>query len=133
MPRGQFFRSELGLDQETTYFFRDLYHQYKSDASLVSLKMDSLRQVMIQQLNESRPDTIALSEISTQIGLLHKELKDLTINYFLAMKEKCNPEQEQKLNAIFQSLLNDQGNIQMPKSHRMKGQGKMRKQYNNNF
>ncbi|MEA3445092.1 MAG: periplasmic heavy metal sensor [Bacteroidota bacterium] len=126
MPRGQFFKYKLDLDHEQTYIFRDLYHQYKNDAGEVSCKMDSLRKDMIFEMATDNPDSLALGEIAAAIGDLHKQLKELTIGYFLEMKKICNPEQEIGLHEIFNSLLNEQGDVRMPNPRGQRGLGRQR-------
>ncbi len=117
MPRGRFFKDKLDLNQEQTFIFRDLYHQYKRDASDISDKMKLIRKNMIDELTRENPDTISLNKISVSIGVLHTELKNLTIDYFIDMKNNCTTEQELKLTEIFNSLLNEQSDVRMPNNN----------------
>ncbi len=132
MPRGQFFNHKLNLDQEQTYIFRDLFHQYKIDAGKISGLMDKHRKEMIDELISENPDSLALDRISGNIGVLHKQLKELTINYFLDMKRNCDPEQEQKLHDIFNSLLNEQADVRMPNRQGLRGFGRKWKEKHEN-
>ncbi len=136
MPRGQFFKSELGLDREQTFLFRDLYHQYKEDASRISIEMEILRKEMIDELIVKNPDSLLLQEVAINIGDLHKQLKELTFSYFLKMKNNCTPEQEIKLHEIFNSLLTKQGDVLLPigqgQGQRRLGRNKMNHQNSNN-
>jgi len=124
MPRGQFFKIKLGLDQEQTHIFRDLYHQYKSDAGQISQQMEILRKELVDELVIEKPDSASLENIATNIGNLHKQLKELTVAYFLEMKKNCSPEQADKLHEIFHSLLNEQGDVRMPNSQGQHGRGR---------
>lgn len=127
MPRGQFFKTKLGLNQEQTHIFRDLYHQFKRDAGQISQQMEILRKEMVDELVVENPDTLLLSNVAARIGNLHKQLKELTISYFLEMKKNCEPEQEEKLHQIFNSLLNEQGDVLMPNTQGQHQFGRNRK------
>lgn len=126
MPRGQFFKSKLDLDQEQTHIFRDLYHQYKEDARQITSRMDNLRRVMVDELTDDSPDSTALQNVAAGIGNLHQQLKQLTIAYFLEMKKNCTPKQAEKLHEIFNSLLNEQGDLRMPNSQGQRRYGRNR-------
>lgn len=133
MRRGQFFKQKLDLSTDQTFIFRDLHHEYKADASLICLKIDDTRKEMINELSLEKSDSLKLNVIANNIGDLHTQLKGLTINYFLDMKKNCNNEQKEELYKVFNSLLNEQGDVRMPMSQQERGFGYNRNnRFNNN-
>ena len=53
-----------------------------------------------------------------EIGNLHTELKQLTYNYYLEMKNICSDEQKKKLLMIFKTMTNQGSKMIMPNRNR---------------
>jgi len=121
--RTRFFREQLNLNQDQMEPFRKLNREYNWDARQISLKLQSLRIEMVTQLGEKNPDKIALDSISKNIGELHSELKNVTIAYYLDMKNICSEDQQEKLNEIFMSMLKTKEDISLPQPRGRRNRG----------
>ncbi|MCF6167247.1 hypothetical protein [Lutibacter sp.] len=117
---GRFFRKELNLSFKQHRKFQNIRHQYHQDSDEIIKKMDSIRTQIIVELGKEKSDTIILNNLSKDLGNLHTELKNLSIRYYLNMKEVCNEKQKVKLFKIFKSMVNTEGNISMPKEKNYK-------------
>jgi Spy/CpxP family protein refolding chaperone len=103
---GHFFREELNLSPEQHLRFRELRREFHMKADDLTFDMKLLRNEMITELAMEHPDSLVLQEIAEKIGNNHTRLKELTIDYYLGMKEVCTPEQEEKLFEIFDVIIN---------------------------
>ena len=113
--RTRFFREQLNLDAEQLTQFRELNRNYNKTAWQISHQLEVLRREMVQELGRENSNKKVLQSISSQIGELHSELKDKTIDYYLGMKRVCNEEQRNKLNEIFISMLKKNEDVSLPK------------------
>lgn len=118
---GRFFREELNLTPEQHMQFRDLRRNFHMQANDLTYKMQIKRNEMITELAKEEPDIAKLKQIARDIGDMHTELKELTMEYYLGMKEVCTPEQEEKLYRIFEVLINRDGGMPMPGRGRGRG------------
>ncbi len=113
--RTRFFREQLNLDAEQLTQFRELNRSYNKTAWQISHQLEVLRREMVQELGRENSNKKVLKSISSEIGELHSELKDKTIDYYLGMKSVCNEEQRNKLNEIFISMLKKNEDVSLPK------------------
>lgn len=118
--RARFFREQLNLSREQVNSFRDLNRDFNRTAWNINHELQALRLEMVQELGAENPNREKLDSISSEIGLLHEELKNETITYYLAMREVCDEEQQQKLNEIFLSMLQQNEDIELPRRGRMR-------------
>lgn len=116
--RTKFFNEQLGLNQDQLIIFRELNRNFNRSARGITFEMESLRIQMVQELGKESSNKEKLDSISGNIGKLHTELKNITINYYLGMKEVCNEDQKVKLNEIFMSLLKTKEEISLPRQGR---------------
>lgn len=116
--RTRFFRDQLNLDRQQVEHFRLLNRNFNRIAWNIKHQLSVLRIQMIDELKAENPDEDKLNEISTQIGALHKELKDETINYYLGMKNVSDIGQQAKLYEIFMSVLEENEDVQLPQRGR---------------
>lgn len=112
--RTRFFREQLNLQPEQVNSFRELNRNYNRSARLISDQLTNLRIDMVEEMGKADVDTTKLYAISTEIGALHKNLKDLTVNYYLDMKEVCNTQQQEKLKEIFLSMTKSKEDLSLP-------------------
>ena len=87
---GRFFREALNLSNKQHRAFQNIRHQYHENSDIIIEKMDKNRNDLLTALGAEKSDTIILKKLSKDIGSLHTELKNLTIQYYLDMKEVCN-------------------------------------------
>jgi len=113
--RTRFFREQLNLDAEQLNSFRELNRNYNKTAWQITHQLEMLRRNLVQELGKENSNKKALQSISNQIGELHTELKNKTIDYYLGMKEVCNKDQQKILNEIFISMLKKNEDVSLPK------------------
>ena len=82
--------------------------------------METNRNDLLTELGKEKSDTIILNILSKDLGYLHTELKNLTIQYYLGMKEVCNEKQKVKLFQTFKAMINSNDNITMPEEKNYK-------------
>lgn len=112
--RTRFFREHLNLEPQQVELFRDLNRNFNRDAWQITNQLERLRIDMVREMGKENPDTKKLASISREIGELHTHLKKETIAYYLAMKAHCSPEQQQKLNELFISVLHKNEDVRLP-------------------
>jgi len=113
--RTRFFRDELNLTTEQLEQFRDMNRNFNRTARNIEMNLVELRKNMIDELGSTNPDNTKLDQLATEIGDNHRELKQLTNTFYLNMKKICTSEQQVKLYQIFQSMLNKESQINLPR------------------
>ncbi len=107
---GRFFRQQLNLTHKQHIQFRKFRQQFHKKANVVTDELQLKRNEFMDELGKDSSDTDKLHQLSLEIGALHAELKHLTFEYYLQMKNICNKEQQEKLHTIFQSMMNPADN-----------------------
>lgn len=120
IQRTSYFADKLGLDMDQQDQFRELNQGFNRQANRIKADMDFSRQELINELGKSEPDELILSNLAKDVGILHTELKMITIDFFLGIKKICNPEQSEELLELFQNLIQ---NDQTPGGRRGEGRG----------
>ena len=121
--RTRFFREQLNLRQDQIDIFRDLNREYNRSARRISYRLEEFRTEMVEEMGKKDPSQDDLDSISENIGELHSELKKVTIQYYLDMKEVCDIGQQEKLNDIFMSMSKSKEDVSLPQRGR-KGWGR---------
>lgn len=121
---GRSFRDALELDAGQMERFRVINQQFREEGHRTSTNLHRLRQEMLANLSGTLPDTSFLNQLSDSVGLQHAKLKRDTYRYYLAIHAICNPEQQEKLNLLFESAFNADHPVGNPESKR--GLGKRR-------
>lgn len=116
--RTRFFREQLNLDLQQVDVFRELNRDFNRTAWQFNHRLERLRIEMVNELGRETPDEKRLMNISGEIGNLHTQLKEVTIEYYLAMKEVCDDEQQKKLNELFISVLQKNEDVRLPQGGR---------------
>ena len=106
---GRFMRQNVGFDSQQMNAFRTAKHDFQPVANSIVFKIDSLKNEMFDELNKTKTDTAKLEILSTQIGLLHAELKMNTDRFYLNIKSVCKPDQFIKLKKVFTPLFCTEG------------------------
>ena len=120
--RTRFFREQLNLRPDQMDIFRDLNRNYNREARQISFQLESLRIEMVREMGTENPNQETLGNITNDIGKLHTALKELTIKYYLDMKEVCDENQQQKLNEIFVSMSKTNEDVSLPqRGRRLRG------------
>lgn len=113
--RTRFFRDELNLNNDQLNQFRDINRTFNRTARGIELNLAQLREDLIKELGVQNPDSTRLNLIATEVGNNHRELKQVTTTFYLNMKKICTAEQQAKLHEIFQSMLNKDTQVNLPR------------------
>ena len=113
--RTRFFRDELNLDDDQIDQFRTINRTFNRTARGIEMNLAQLREDLINELGTQNPDSARLNQLADEIGDNHKELKKVTTTFYLDMKTICTTEQQAKLNQIFQSMLNKDSHVNLPR------------------
>ena len=113
--RTRFFRDQLNLSIDQVDEFRELNRNYNRNARRVSDQLENLRIQMVEEMSKDEPSETLLDEISKNIGELHAELKHLTIDYYLGMKQVCDTTQQEKLEEIFLTVSKSKEDVELPR------------------
>lgn len=113
--RTRFFRDELNLDAGQIDQFREINRTFNRTARGIEMNLAQLRENLINELGAQNPDSTQLARIASEIGENHRELKQVTTTFYLNMKKLCTAEQQAKLHEIFQSMLNKESQVNLPR------------------
>ena len=119
--RTRFFRDELGLDAAQLDRFREINRTFNRSAKNIETELAQTRQELIRELGEQQSDSSKLNSLANQVGENHQQLKLVTIDFYLNMKQICSPEQKEKLNRIFQEMLNSENQVNLPQQGNGRG------------
>ncbi|HOZ69482.1 MAG TPA: hypothetical protein PLU11_14280 [Chitinophagaceae bacterium] len=112
---GRFFRQEMGFNTQQMDVFRELNQAFRPASMEITFLIDSLKEVMYNQLTQAKSDSLQLQQLSEEIGALHSQLKKETVLFYIRLKEICTPDQQKQLAEVFKPLfitehLTDHGN-----------------------
>ncbi len=113
--RTRFFRDELNLDADQIDQFREINRTFNRTARNIEANLAQLRENLIKELGTQNPDSSRLDQMAQEVGNNHRELKQVTTTFYLDMKKICTAEQQAKLHEIFQSMLNKDNQINLPR------------------
>lgn len=113
--RTRFFRDQLNLNAEQLNQFRDINRTFNRTARGIEMNLAQLREDLIKELGSQNPDSTRLSQMAIEVGDNHRELKHVTTAFYLSMRKICTEEQQAKLHEIFQSMLNKDNQVNLPR------------------
>lgn len=113
--RTRFFRDQLNLNTEQIDQFREINRTFNRTARNIETNLAQLREDMIRELGTQNPDNARLNQMASEVGNNHSQLKQVTTTFYLDMKKICTAEQQAKLHEIFQSMLNKDNQINLPR------------------
>jgi hypothetical protein len=102
-------RDELKLSPDQEQKYLNLKKDYDEKSSVITTEMETKRSEMLNELSQSNPNTENLNNIAEDIGKLHTNLKKLTIENFLAMKNICDSNQCKKLRLLYNDMQKCEG------------------------
>ena len=104
---GRYFRDQLNLNGEQMDKFKEINPVFRPKARSITIELAQKRKQMLIEMAAAKSDTLRLNALSDSIGQLHSNLKKITFQYYLEIKNICDPEQQQKLEQLFgESLVN---------------------------
>ncbi len=112
--RTRFFREQLNLNPAQVDVFRALNRDFNRNAWQIQHRLAALRLEMVNEMGQKESDMQKLDDTTNQIGDLHQQLKKQTIEYYLAMKEICTEEQQEKLHQLFLTILSGNEDVRLP-------------------
>ena len=112
---GRFIKNELNLTYEQHQQFKNIRYKFHEKANIFTNEMQVKRNEMMIELGKEKSDTIHLHTLAEEIGNLHEDLKYLTFEYYLDMKNICSEEQKKKLFQIFSAMTNQGVGLKMSK------------------
>jgi len=113
--RTRFFRDQLNLNAEQLDQFREINRTFNRTARSIETNLAQLREDLIKVLGTQNPDSTRLDQMAIEVGNNHRELKQVTTTFYLDMKKICTSEQQAKLHEIFQSMLNKDNQVNLPR------------------
>lgn len=120
--RTRFFKDQLNLSQEQLAVFRELNREFNRSARKESDELEQLRIEMVEEMGKESPSAQKLDSIAQEVGGHHSELKEITMNYYLKMKEVCDSSQQEKLKEIFLTVSKSKDEVDLPeRGHRFRG------------
>ena len=128
---GKFFNTELNLSADQQNQFRNARRQYNRQANFVLNEMQLIRNRMGKALDSTNPDRPEFERLAQELAQKHVALKDITFDYYIQLQSFLDADQQEKMKAIFQAMLNEEGNVNIRGNMRGgpgNGQGKGRGQ-----
>lgn len=115
-PVNAYIKEKLQLTDEQYQRFKELKQQSSNNHQQIVRQLRNQRKEMLDELSKTHPDTNKLKQIAHQMGALHEQLKNATIDHFLNMKQLCRPEQERELLNIFRNMHKGRPHHNCPKN-----------------
>jgi len=104
-----FFREQLNLDPDQISQFREIHREYNRSANRIIREMEFSRIQMVNEMGKPNTDLEKIHQNNEKFGKLHEDLKNITADYYLKMKNLCSEEQQQKLYEIFSDMVKNEG------------------------
>jgi len=105
---GRYFRDQLDFTSEQMAQFRNFNRPFRQQARTITIDLVAKRKQLLSEMASETCDTIKLNILSEEIGSLHSNLKKITYQYYLNIKNISNTEQKQKLELLFREMfIND--------------------------
>lgn len=105
-------QKKLNLSKEQKNAFGVFQKDYQLETKNIFIEMHKKRVLMMDEFQKEKPDSMVLYDLAEKTGELHKELKILTINHLLDLKEICTEEQFKYLEGLFrQKIMEDESGM----------------------
>jgi Spy/CpxP family protein refolding chaperone len=100
-----FLRHELELTDAQAETFARLQRAHFQQAKALHDHIRDLKHELFNELAMAAPDTLKAERLAEKIGEQQRELEKSAFYHFLALKRLCTPEQQKKLDRLFDELL----------------------------
>ena len=101
---GRFFREQLNLSREQMDWFSENNPVFRRQIQQINAELVKKRYQMLDEMSADESDTLKLNQLSDSIGTLHASLKKVTFDYYLSLKQICDPDQQAKLEVLFSDM-----------------------------
>lgn len=95
---------ELRLTPGQQQQVRQINDLYKSTATSMVDEIKEHRRIILEELDQERPDTAAIRKTAEALALLQFKLQQESIQQYLALKKVCTPEQAHRLSSLYHDL-----------------------------
>jgi hypothetical protein len=106
---GQAFKIELGLSQDQVQKVELINSDYQATSSPIVNTIRNIRSDILDELSADVPDTIYINEKSNQLCDFQLQLQKANYTQFLELKKVCDPDQAQRLSALYRELYGCKG------------------------
>ena len=106
----QFLIDDLKLNTIQKEKYNKYKNEYLKNARQITSLLQNERIKLMDEMSAEKSDTVYLNTISEKIGDYHKELKKMSYNFYLNVKEICNKKQKEQLSQIFYKMTNNCSN-----------------------
>jgi len=101
---GRYFRDQLGFNNDQMSRFVEFNPAFRENVKNINIELDLLRDQMLAEMAAEKCDSIKLGLLSDSIGYLHANLKKVTYEYYLDIKNICDKQQQEKLKELFSGM-----------------------------
>ncbi|MBN2349389.1 MAG: periplasmic heavy metal sensor [Bacteroidales bacterium] len=99
-----FLQKELSLTDEQFLSVENLRREHFIRTKEIIVQLNDKRDEMLVEFRKEKPNHRKLNNLAGEIGNLHRDLKIEAIDHFLNLKKLCTPEQQEKLNILFEKI-----------------------------
>jgi len=107
-PR-KFLHQELALTSGQLSEVEKLNIQCQEPSRCIMQDLREKKQQLLDELSKENSDTIKLSALASEIGLIQSKITMTTIDQYLRIKKICTPEQREKLSNLYFELFGGPG------------------------
>ena len=101
---GRFFRERLNLSRDQMDWFSEYNPVFRRQIQQINAELVEKRYQMLEEMSAVESDTLKLNQLSDSIGILHASLKKVSFDYYLSLKQICDPDQQAKLELLFSEI-----------------------------
>lgn len=101
---GGYFRDQLNFSEEQMDKFRGFNPRFRRDAREITYNLANLRKEMLLEMSRENPDSTHVVQIADSIGILHRNLKLITFDYYENIKLISDSSQRTKLEQLFKEF-----------------------------
>jgi hypothetical protein len=105
------FQKKLSLSPSQSEKVKIILTGYKDSTEPITTNIRNYRIQLLDELKKDIPDTTLLNVYAERICLLQKQMQKASIKQYIALKGICNPDQCQRLSALYFELYGCQGNF----------------------
>lgn len=109
---GSYVRSELNFDQAQLDFYRVQSREFRHKANGTINSLNLYKNKLSQEIDKESPNREKTKIYSDSIGIAHANLKEITTDFYINLRQICTPEQATKLAKIFRPLFSDNPKMQ---------------------
>ena len=99
------FWNELNLSKQQIDEFGVSRKEFGQNTRVIMEELNNIRISLINEMSSVNPDTMKMYAMADEIGRKHAQIKNMTINHFLELKNNTTPEQFNQFVKLFQRLL----------------------------